>query len=395
MNTNDYKINKYVNKFYNCETNKKNIYLKKLLKCCNIQSGGNILHISKDMMINYINQKIGNKTKAKDKDKKFFVLLYGPPASGKTTARKIACQKIYQMYGGYTSVDELYNTFVDTSVDDIVGDIMQDNDLQTTKNLQTVFYHTLEKYFTENPIELQNSNITLDIWLTNDMIKDKTTYIMSNKTLLNLLATNSFEAYNKNRKSADAISDLVRDASFFLGLNVFVESASYDEKYWRGVFELVKYYGYTPIIIYPYTKNFVEIQRRNIARGLTSYRILNNDGPYGITQKMEECSKSFNLLFNDLQHIFESYDKMILIYDTSFSRELYGLYKNPNYDSNENQHAKLINFIYIYLTQNKELDENVHENFHNVDGNVYSNINKKYTKIYELGTTKNIEITSL
>jgi hypothetical protein len=52
------------------------------------------------------------------------VILYGPPASGKTFARKLACKEIKNTFGETLSEDEIFNSFIDTGIDEITADII-------------------------------------------------------------------------------------------------------------------------------------------------------------------------------------------------------------------------------------------------------------------------------
>ena len=139
------KINKYIKKFNGEQNQHKNIgYLRKIahyvaLESNNIKGGGHNQTKSNKLyeLLSYLDNKIkeSRSTTVATTKNKYFIFLYGPPASGKSIARKIACGEIAnsEFSNGDTPLvinnrilSIINNTFVDTGVDEIVYEFADD-----------------------------------------------------------------------------------------------------------------------------------------------------------------------------------------------------------------------------------------------------------------------------
>ena len=108
--------------------------------------GGKIPFNSRDIddVFKFIKENMGDVNNVTEK--KYFVILYGPPASGKTLSRKIACNIIKQQFREKSTYQEIMNSFVDTSVDDIVYNI-KDKDNDNDKTIKEILIENLKKVF--------------------------------------------------------------------------------------------------------------------------------------------------------------------------------------------------------------------------------------------------------
>jgi hypothetical protein len=316
------KIDKYIYKFRN-SSNNKSVYLKKIANHINSylykQIGGDnkILENNFNSLLNYIQNNISKDViDAKNTNDKYFVLLYGPPASGKTNARKIACNKIKNEYNESLSEEEILNTFIETGVDEIIYNTnYNDTNIRIQDKLKETYNEELLKLIGKksySDIVSGNTNIN-----DNEKIK-----ILSNDDNLNLVASKTFNIYRTGKNIANPVSDLFKFIAIFLNKNIFIESASYYKPYWKSFFELLNIYNYKPIVIYPFTENLKLLCDRNIKRSLSEYRLVSCSGNYGITSNMKNCAKSFEILKIDILNIFLSntYNKnkkiLLYIYDT-------------------------------------------------------------------------------
>ena len=83
--------------------------------------------------------------------KRYIVILYGPPASGKCLARKIACYYIGNNYEKNVNYEEIMNSFIDTCVDKIVRDIIDCTESTNSTN-STDFTNTINDLMINNDI---------------------------------------------------------------------------------------------------------------------------------------------------------------------------------------------------------------------------------------------------
>ncbi|AGC02343.1 hypothetical protein H012_gp106 [Acanthamoeba polyphaga moumouvirus] len=116
----DYKLQKYLDKI---NQEPKSIYLRKISYYLNridningLQVGGLKLHDFNSLM-DYLQQSYSKVTT--QTNKKYLVILYGPPASGKSISRYIACHWIKNLFEEPSNIEDIYKSFIDTGIDDI------------------------------------------------------------------------------------------------------------------------------------------------------------------------------------------------------------------------------------------------------------------------------------
>lgn len=320
-----YKIDKYINKLSNNDANK-NKYVKKLaqniVKILNTEmsGGGEKKIIDEDLesLFEHIKEKIKDKdTKTKNK---YMVILYGPPSSGKTLARKIACRKIKEEFSEENFTEkQIFNSFIDSGVDEIIYDFVSKDqtDQKSTQELMKEKYGTINKNITESDIK--------------QLVKEN---------IVNI-AENSFEEYKKNKTKGDSISDMVKFLSVFLGMNLFIETASWNSNYWNKFLGAFESYGYIPIVIYPFTTKSELLYNRSIDRGIKEYRFLTYDR---IKTMAEQAKDNFMSAINNIRLIYTK-DLYVFVYDTHVLKNTYESinefkFDNINFnvnDSNENK----------------------------------------------------------
>lgn len=350
------KINKYISKF-NENTEKKSLYLHKLSKHCyeNMKGGGKLKSNNLDSLLSYIKEKTDNGLNVKKSKKNYFVILYGPPASGKSLARKIACQKIVQEFEPDFSPQELFNTFVDTGVDEIIYDIDSiSNNLEKQFKEYGIEHNLFKSLSYTDALKKPNNNDANKSQRSNPLEK-KIVNIDEVKKHIEEIAKNSFAEYSKGKRVGDIVSDLFKYITIFLGKNMFIETASYYRPYWITIINQMIMYGYIPIIIYPHTYNYDLLCERSIQRGLAEYRFLTCDGNYGIKNKAKDCEKSFPILKDDLIEASKN-NYLIYVYDAEIEKSEYDKYSN-GYGNVQNIKMKYENIRKMYKTQDKNVKE--------------------------------------
>lgn len=275
MNNNtdyDYiKYLKYKNKYFRLKHKNKIIQIFGGNKTCN----KNQLIKPEDLSsaLDYVKNKyncLNIKTKTKNK---YFVILYGPPASGKTLARKIACDFIKKNFQETLTLEEILNTFIDTSIDDIVYDVEYEKNV----SLKTHLVNLLNKAFEHKSNLDTKSDIDYETSIAKDFTKDFTKDFskdFSKDNVKEQLKQNIdlYFEYRKNR-NIDGISALLAASASYINFNVFFETASPSFDYIRDLINTLFYSNYKIIFIYPYTEDENILIERSKKRGLEEGRI--------------------------------------------------------------------------------------------------------------------------
>lgn len=274
-------------------------------------TGGGIINKDISSLLDHIKAKLGQKTPYQTKNR-YIVILYGPPNSGKGVARKIICNKLRHEFNETLDESNIFSTFIDTGVDDIIYQIQDDvNDKTIKEKLKMSFYDNLAK-----------KGIVHD---NDDEIKK---YIVEN---INEIANNSYNEYSKNKKTGDAISEIMKFLTIFLGMNMFIETASWNKNYWNNFLSLVSYYNYMPVIVYPFTTNTNILFERNIDRGLQEFRFLALRGPYGIKRMATNMQITFKTMIQDVRNMFIMNNIYVYVYDTDIDKDFHDEIKQFNF----------------------------------------------------------------
>lgn len=312
------RLQKYIQKI---DITPKNTYIKKIIRYAignnNIagQVGG--LKISDfDSLLDFLRKRyteINNNT-----EKKYFVILYGPPASGKSIARKIACHAIKEQYGEIISPHQIFETFVDTSIDEITYDV----EVKTDNGYKKVSELLMENY----------NNFIKDI-----PEKDKLSHIKNN--ILDI-SGKSFNIYKSNRP--DYVSELLLYFSVFLNRNIFMETAGTDIQYVNKIISSITWYGYKPIVIYPFINDVNILYDRSLSRGIKEGRFVTCNL---LSSLIKQCQENYHLIKKTLVD-FNNF--FALQYNAQFNSDLYNELDQFNFDNFDK--VDIIDKLYHYTS---------------------------------------------
>lgn len=247
-----------------------------------------------DSLVSYLSA-VNRKLIPERTNKKFLVILYGPPASGKSLARKVACHIIKTRFHEELEKQDIFKTFIDTNVDDLTYDAEYMNSGERVLDV-------LKRNFAQQMGD-RGAN------------KDDVEDIKQN---IDTLAQSSFDIYRAHRQ--DALSELLLYLGAFLERNIFFETATPDELYIEKLIKSLEFYNYIPIVIYPYTNNLAEVSRRMINRGREEGRFLHITGSFGLETKI-----SINIEgFKKLKQIAHTFKKILIVkYNTDMPEAIY------------------------------------------------------------------------
>nr|AEX62287.1 hypothetical protein mv_R82 [Moumouvirus Monve] len=336
----DYKLQKYLDKI---NQDPKSVYLRKISYYLNridningLQVGGLKLHDFNSLM-DYLQQSYSKVTT--QTDKKYLVILYGPPASGKSISRYIACHWIKNLFEEPSNIEDIYKSFIDTGIDDIT-------------------YET-ESEKGKRVIELLKEN------LNNKLGNDKT--IENAKRNIEDLASSSWNIYKNYRP--DYVSELLYYFAIFLNKNIFIETTGSGTEYLNRIIDMLSYYGYIPILIYPFINDVKIIYDRSIQRGLIEGRFLRCDTPFGLASQMRTSLTNYPKMMD----ILDKYNNYLVYqYDSNFPSDIAGQLKNFNFSNLNNYSLQL-----KYRTQDKNSNGNIVTNTINT-------ISRDYDKLIAL-----------
>lgn len=219
---------------------------------------------------------------------KYFVILYGPSASGKTFVRNVAIDKIMEYEkdnkdNNNNNNDNICKTFIDTGLDDLTYKMCYNND--DINNVQETVQKTVQDELIRITKEICGENENLS------------TCKIDNEEKIKEVINKTSPIYLSNR--ASALSDLLVAYAVALDKNIFFEISIANKDYIINTIDRLGYYGYISVIIYPFVDNVNDLYTRNINRGYKEGRWLSCDGPFGLNKNM----KSMFVDYDDLKII--------------------------------------------------------------------------------------------
>ena len=291
------KLDKYLYKF---SRNNKNIYLYKIAyhmvknnSNSNCQVGG-LKPDDTESLIKFL-ENLAKSVTVKT-EKKYVVILFGPPASGKSIAKHIAYNIIKEKFDEKESYDNISKSFIDTNIDDITYSVETNN---------TTVEQLLKDNISKVLPDLENKPEKRQ----KELVKHKITELV--KT--------SFGIYQSNRKRVDIVSELLYYFSIFLGKNTFIETSSGDPEYIGKIISSFNFYNYIPILVYPFTQDVNTLYERSISRGIKQGRFLLCDGPYGLAKLMTICLENYK----KIKQLFDSRQYYCFIqYQSEFTDDM-------------------------------------------------------------------------
>ena len=235
----------------------------------------------------------GEKSKLSDK-KRYFVICYGPPASGKTLARKMACNIIKNHFGEELPINDLMKTFVDTSVDNIIYHseaIIKNGEgkTETKKTIKQILIDNINNVFKPNVNILDDTKIQLPdvdklgLLADTDIRKNFDTQIQLNQNI-----------YFNYKEIADDLSLILGAFGILRKKNIFFEIASPAIEYMLDLISVLYKWKYNIILIYPFTKNIDLLCSRSIRRGCEEGRVV------PAAEVTWKASKSIDKYFEDI-----------------------------------------------------------------------------------------------
>lgn len=256
----NYKLIKYIGKSLSCGTSNK-YYHAKMKKY--LQMGG----YTNDQIADYIDTLFLNKGPL---DQKYLIILYGPPASGKTHARNIICDKL--------NIDK--NKFVDLSIDKFIND---NDDYNKDKNEF------------KNKYEIELSKIT-DISCDKEYKKYNISDIDEMDINITKLYSPMAKKYNETRSSIaslifETVLNKIREDA---KLSLFIEiTGARTAWYTDFIIPQFRQNGYKVYVIYPFVNNIDELVERSACRFTKEIRYVNKSDIIEITKLALQNIRTF------------------------------------------------------------------------------------------------------
>lgn len=267
-------------------------------KLCSAENNKPLIEGDIDSFLEYIRSEYDCTNKYKT-TRKYFVILYGPPGSGKTDAFKESCKLIKEHFEEHLNIDEIMSTFINSGLDDLV-------------------YRFVHK--TDEPHNIDNTKIKL-IKSLNEFLRRKLGYssgdekitetFVKNPINASELGNNSYKIYSKMKSSMDDMSSLLLWVASYFKRNILFEISSGDFKYINNMIALLS--GYIPIIIYPYSNNLKQLFERNAIRSLSEGRFVSCGF---IRDKMTLSIQNFNIMLENFDREYSG-DIIVCSYDNT------------------------------------------------------------------------------
>jgi hypothetical protein len=247
-----------------------------------------------ESIFSYLHQKISH-IKSRTKNK-YVVILYGPPGSGKTIARNIACKYIMNAFNESTAT---YDTFVDTGVDEII----YESEDETGEKIKDKLVNNLKDRLTEMRT-MYNKEVLDRLMVTRN---------------ISSIVSSSYSIYSDDKKDADSLSDLLVALATLLNYNIYFEISKPNINYMSKLIESLKYYDYIPVIIYPFINDVNVLFNRTIDRGMSEGRFLTCEGDYGLLKIMRDCLNEFKYI----KRIMNGGRHCCVVYDANVPPEIF------------------------------------------------------------------------
>jgi len=253
------KIHKYIYKYIN---NPKQIYMNKL----NFYGGSRYNGDNFNSIMEYVREKLSNtiankKTKdaSEPNTEKHLIMLYGPPASGKTKAKEIILNKL----------DIKSDDYIDINLDDIIGD-------------DKTYIKTI------NDLKIEASDPNTDI---SKDIKAKATNI-----------------YFSIRNTANVVFELLLFITRLYNISLVVEvtGGTYCSMiWWYNILSFYKSKQYKITLIYPVVSNSTTIINRAEERAKKNFRFVSSES---IIKSIENAKKNIKTIIknDDINKIFDN-----------------------------------------------------------------------------------------
>lgn len=219
---------------------------------------------------------------------KYFVILYGPPASGKSLIRENILLTINKRENENT--DNIKTSFIDTQIDEIAYNVIS-TEKDITKICQQI---KLSKDSNDCNKGLENNeNITV-----RDQLQCLKKNIIGNSELSSDLINCSFNIYDQGRDNS--LSELKIYYGLYMLKNIFFEISTYSE-YLDKIIDTALGNKYTVMILYPFTDNIDILGKRALKRGADEGRVLHKCKPEkgydaSIDTKAQGCIKGYRKL---------------------------------------------------------------------------------------------------
>lgn len=304
-NKNKNKINKYVTKIlFNLDQNqtpneKFKVYMQKLFYYVSNKDVKNpcINFMDKDYLFNYL-KKLINNPKIQTKNK-YFVILIGPSASGKSIARDYSINIINQI----EKMDKhsLKGSFIDINIDDIALQCINQDMVELSRELKNNI--SLTNIQVQDYISECNKQINCDVPIQETQPND---FIIQQQN-----------KYFEARKHIENIPMIITFLALHLNQNIFFETtgSNYDYLTNNIITNMCFYNNYIPVVIYPYTE-LCNLYQRSLSRGKEEGRIPSKQA---ITKMYCSIKPVFDKLINFFNDIKDN--KYILLkYDNNGSK---------------------------------------------------------------------------
>jgi hypothetical protein len=207
---------------------------------------------------------------------KYIVILFGPPGSGKTQAFSEACNLISTYYD---ENKEIEGTFINTGLDDLVN----------RTHVKEYPDKTIKQVLIDNLANLIKSKMSDSKQDRKQIIQDNISDFYSRKSDKDMRG--QFDIYSLGRNAIDPISSLLLWFAVYKNKNILFETSSGNFEYVDMIVNMVRWYGYNPVIIYPYIDNLDTLYHRILDRALVEGRFLEKQI---VKSKMENSIMSFN-----------------------------------------------------------------------------------------------------